>query len=99
MRCSPRATRSNCCSTRRAGRCRWFVRAGSWYLVLAWEALAAVVFCLVACWRWRRGRFWAAALTLPGIATCVGVELATQQLSIDPLFVHAAHLATPLFFV
>ena len=82
-----------------AGPNRLFVLASSWYLVLAGEALAALVFCLVACWRRRRGRFWAAALTLPGIGVCVGVELATQQLSIDPLFVHAAHLATPLFFV
>ena len=82
-----------------AGPNRLFVLASSWYLVLAGEALAAMVFCLVACWRWRRGWFRAAALTLPGIAACVGVELATQQTTVDPLIVHGAHVAMPLLFM
>jgi two-component system sensor histidine kinase UhpB len=82
-----------------AGPGRLFVLASSWYLVLALEALAALVFCLVATWRWRRARFWPATLTLPAIAVCVAVELAAQQVPIDARVLHAAQVAMPLLFI
>jgi signal transduction histidine kinase len=83
-----------------AGPSRLFVLASSWYLVLALEAAAAMVFCLWACRRWRPDWFWPAALTLPVIAILVGVELAAQQMPVDPpLILHVARIGVPVAFV
>jgi two-component system, NarL family, sensor histidine kinase UhpB len=77
--------------------------ASTWYLLLALEAGAAMVFYLRVTWRERaperRRNFWLMLGLLGVVAAMVGVELAAQQRLLEPPLRVLPHALMPLAFL
>jgi two-component system, NarL family, sensor histidine kinase UhpB len=82
-----------------AGPGRLNMIATSWYVLLALQVGAAVVFHLVMSWRHRRHDFQVMAPILALMATMVGIELVAQQRLIDAEWRLAPTLGMPLGFL
>lgn len=62
-----------------AGPGRLFAMTGAWYIVLALEALGAMLLHLRISWRDRRAEFWPMAATLAAVSALLLLELAVQR--------------------
>ena len=86
-----------------AGPLRVYPTATSWYVLLATQALVAMVFYLWTTWRERvldrRRNFWPMLALLLLIAATVGVELAAQQRLVAPIWRVLPTVAMPLGFL
>mgnify|MGYP001253787847 CR=1 FL=1 len=82
-----------------AGPGRLFAMISAWYLVLAAQALAAMLLHLRIVWRDRRSDFWPTALALAATAAVLGQELAVQRGWLAPPARPWAQLLMPLILV
>jgi two-component system, NarL family, sensor histidine kinase UhpB len=82
-----------------AGPLRVHMIASSWYLLLALEVLAAMVFYLLTTWRHRRRDFWPMVGLLGAGAAMVALELAAQQQLLSPLARVLPTALIPLVFI
>jgi two-component system sensor histidine kinase UhpB len=82
-----------------AGPLRINMIASSWYVLLAIQVLAALVFYLHTTWRERRRDFWPMLAVLGAIGVMVGIELAAQQHLLPTVWRVLPNIAMPLGFL
>jgi two-component system sensor histidine kinase UhpB len=82
-----------------AGPLRMHMIASSWYVLLALQVLAALVFYLRTTWRERRRDFWPMLGVMSLIGVMVGIELVAQQRLLPTEWRVLPTLAMPLGFL
>lgn len=82
-----------------AGPLRIHMIASSWYVLLAIQVLAAMVFYLHTTRRERPSDFWPMLGVLGGIGVMVGIELAAQQHLLPTVWRVLPNIAMPLGFL
>lgn len=82
-----------------AGPERLYAMASFWYLLLALQVLAAVIFYLRTQFGTQRLAIWPMALVLGATLLAVGVEYASQRFGVQSLWSRLAHIVTPLMMV
>ncbi len=82
-----------------AGPLRVNMIAGSWYLLLCAQLMAAIGYYLWVTWRFRRRDFWPMLGFLGAGVAMVGLELAAQRQWVPPLARALPNIVMPLAFI
>ena len=82
-----------------AGPTRMFLLSHAWYVVVAFELMAAMALYLQITWRTRRSNFWPMAWILGITTTLLLIELATQLRLLPLPSLHVLQFALPAMFL